>query len=190
MLVPRSFLIPSLLAMAVLVAGCSASPSAHPSSSSASGLSLGETSTFSVPGVSVPGTPTRYDKVMVRRFGSPSATNVLVLVPGTLAGAADFDIVGPYLAAHVPNLQVWAEMRREGALEDNAMLLRVLNGTATVQQAFDYYVGWIAESQDHTPLPAAQGVAITTSWTSGGWRWPWATSTTSSSSPATVGNAR
>ena len=109
-----------VILLAVLLAACSASPSSP--RANAFQPSLGETSTFSVPGVSVPGTPTRYDKVMVRRFGSPNATNVLVLVPGTLAGAADFDIVGPYLADHVPNLQVWAEMRREGALEDNTML--------------------------------------------------------------------
>jgi hypothetical protein len=158
MRVPRRCLIPSLVALALVAAACSSSPSAHRTSSTPSALSLGTTSTFSVPGVSVPGTPTMYDKVMVRRFGSPSATNVLVLVPGTLAGAADFDIVGPYLAEHVPNLQVWAEMRREGALEDNAVLLKLLHGTATVQQAFDYYVGWLADpkiSPHYQPLKAA-----------------------------------
>src|ERR1700693_4828512 len=100
MRVPRGFIIPSLVALALVAANCSATPAARPAPSAHAGLSLGETSTFSVPGVSVPGTPTMYDKVMVRRFGSPSATNVLVLVPGTLAGAADFDIVGPYLAEH------------------------------------------------------------------------------------------
>src|SRR5579863_435235 len=146
-----------LITLGVLLGAC-ASPSA-PASKASSTLSLGPTSTFSVPGVSVPGTPALYDKVMVRRFGSPAATNVLVLVPGTLAGAADFDIVGPYLAAHVPNLQVWAEMRREGALEDNSMLLKVLNGTATIQQAFDYYLGWIVDSSitpHYQPLKASQ----------------------------------
>jgi hypothetical protein len=132
-------------ATAVRAASAKASGSPH--------LSLGQTSTFSVQGVSVPGanfqgvsipvTPAKYDKVMVRRFGSPSATNVLILVPGTVAGAGDFDIVGPYLAAHVPNLQVWAEMRREGALEDNSMLLKVLHGKATPEQAFDYYLDWL-----------------------------------------------
>jgi hypothetical protein len=123
-------------------------------------LSLGKTSTFTVPGVAVKGTPARYDKVQVRRFGSPSAGNVLVLVPGTLAGAADFDIVGPYLAEHVPNLQVWAEMRREGALQtQQGMLDRTLAGTATVQQAFDYYVGWLGDSsitKHYTPLDASK----------------------------------
>jgi len=124
------------------------------------GFSLGQTSTFSVPGVSVPGTPKKYDKVEVRRFGSPSATNVLVLVPGTLAGAADFDIVGPYLAKTVPNLQVWAEMRREGALQkQDAMLLNVLKGRATVQQAFNYYLGWLANpkiTKHYKPLVASK----------------------------------
>jgi len=97
---------------------------------------------------------------MVRRFGSPSATNVLVLVPGTQAGAADFDIVGPYLATTVPNLQVWAEMRREGALQtQDSLLLKVLKGTATVQQAFDYYLGWLANpsiKHHYKPLVASK----------------------------------
>ena len=143
--------------IAVSLAACS-SPSAPPPNPAPS-LSLGKTSTFSVPGVSVPGTPSQYDKVMVRRFGSPSATNVLVLVPGTSAGAADFDIVGPYLATHVPNLQVWAEMRREGALEDDSMLLKGLHHQASPQKVFNYYVGWIANpkiSPHYQPLRASQ----------------------------------
>lgn len=108
-------------------------------------LSLGRTSTFTVHGVAVKGTPSKYDQVQVRRFGSPSAPNVLVLVPGTLAGAADFDIVGPYLAAHVPHLQVWAEMRREGALQTQTAVLRqALHGKTSVQHAFNYYLGWLA----------------------------------------------
>jgi pimeloyl-ACP methyl ester carboxylesterase len=122
-------------------------------------LSLGQTSVFSVKGITVAGTPSKYDKVMVRRFGSPSAANVLVLVPGTSGGGGDFDIVGPYLASHVPNLQVWAENRREGALEDNAELLKALHGKVTLQQAFDYYLGWIANPKITThyqPLKASQ----------------------------------
>ena len=95
----------------------------------------------------------------VRRYGSANASKVLVLVPGDLGGAADFSIVGPYLAAHVPGLQVWAEMRREGALEDNSVLLRARRGTATLQDAFDYYLGWIdnpAISPHYQPLNAKQ----------------------------------
>jgi hypothetical protein len=123
-------------------------------------LSLGKTSTFTVRGVAVKGTPERFDRVQVRRFGSPSARNVLVLVPGTLAGAADFDIVGPYLATHVPHLQVWAEMRREGALQtQTAVLEQALHGKTSVAHAFNYYLGWLGNGAIKThyqPLVAAK----------------------------------
>ena len=101
------------------------------------------------------GGPARYDNVQIRRYGNPAASRVLVLVPGTFGGAADFDVAGPYLAEHVPNLQVWAEMRREGALEDNSMLLRGLAGTATPKQVLDYYIGWVSDpkiSPHYQPL--------------------------------------
>jgi hypothetical protein len=106
-----------------------------------------------------PVSPTRYDQVSVRRFGSPDAAHVLVLVPGTNGGAGDFDIVGPYLATHVPHLQVWAEMRREGALQDDSLIQSVLAGRATYQQAFDFYLGFLSDpsTTDHyQPLQASQ----------------------------------
>ena len=101
---------------------------------------------LTIRGYRAPGTPKRYDRVQVRRFGSAHARKVLVLVPGTLAGAGDFTIVGRYLARHVRGLQVWAQMRREGPLEDNSRLLAGLRGRATIQQVFDYYLGWLADS--------------------------------------------
>ena len=115
-------------------------------------------SVFDVPGVPSPGTPPQYDKVQVRRYGSPDAPKVPVLVPGTVAGAADFDVVGPYLASHVPGVQVWAQMRREGALVDNAVLMKGATGQATQQQVFDYYVGWLtnkAITDHYQPLKNA-----------------------------------
>ena len=103
-------------------------------------------------------TPAQYDQVMVRRFGSPNAPHVLVLVPGTNGGAGDFDLVAPYLAAHVPGLQVWAEMRREGALQDTSVVASVLAGRSTYEKAFDYYLGWLSDPsiKDHyQPLDKA-----------------------------------
>ncbi len=103
--------------------------------------------------------PAQYDQVSVRRFGSPDAAHVLVLVPGTNGGAGDFDLVAPYLVTHVPHLQVWAEMRREGALQDDSLIQSVLAGKATYQQAFDYYLGFLSDPSitDHyQPLPASQ----------------------------------
>ena len=107
---------------------------------------------------SVPGTPSTYDKVQVRTFGNPSASHVLVLVPGTNGGAGDFDLVAPYLATHVPDLQVWSEMRREGALQDESVIQSTLAGTTSSQKMFDYYLGWLADKSvtDHyQPLKPA-----------------------------------
>jgi len=93
----------------------------------------------------VAGTPAKYDQVQVRRFGNPSASHVLVLVAGLNSGAADFDLVAPYLVTHVPDLQVWSEMRREGVLQDESVLQSTLAGKTTPKQMFDYYLGWISD---------------------------------------------
>ncbi len=103
----------------------------------------GVTSTPAIP-EGVP-TPSQYDQVTVRRFGSANASHVLVLVPGTNGGAGDFDLVAPYLVAHVPDLQVWAEMRREGALQDTSAIASVLAGKTSYEKAFDYYLGWLSD---------------------------------------------
>jgi len=115
-------------------------------------------SVLTIPTPAVAGTPAKYDQVQVRTFGNPSASHVLVLVPGTNGGAGDFDLVGPYLASHVPNLQVWAEMRREGVLQDESVVQSTLAGKTTTQQMFDYYLGWIADpsiKNHYQPLKAA-----------------------------------
>lgn len=105
------------------------------------------------------GTPRRYDQVQVRRYGPARARAVLVLVPGTFGGAGDFHVLAPALVRRVPGLQVWAQMRREGALHDSAMLERARAGRATVQQAFDYYLGWLANGRvrpHYQPLDPAR----------------------------------
>ena len=115
-------------------------------------------SVLTIPTPAVAGTPAKYDQVQVRTFGNPSAKNVLVLVPGTNSGAGDFDLVGPYLASHVPDLQVWAEMRREGALQDESVVQSTLAGRTTTQEMFDYYLGWLSDPKitDHyRPLKAS-----------------------------------
>jgi hypothetical protein len=105
------------------------------------------------------GTPARYDRVQVRRYGPASARTVLVLVPGTFGGAGDFHILGPALVRRVPGLQVWAQMRREGALHDTKMLEAARAGRATVRQAFDYYLGWLTNPSvrpRYQPLDASR----------------------------------
>lgn len=105
-----------------------------------------------------PGTPARYDRVQVRTYGPAKAGTVLLLVPGTLGGAADFHVLAPALVRRVPGLQVWALMRREGALHDTRVLQQARAGRVSVEHAFDYYLGWLAKPtvRDHyEPLTAA-----------------------------------
>jgi hypothetical protein len=153
------------LGAASVLAGCGSSSSSSSTTTTVPGTptaigapaSVPE-SVLTIPTPSVAGTPAKYDQVQVRTFGDPSAKNVLVLVPGTNGGAGDFDLVGPYLATHVPDLQVWAEMRREGALQDESVVQSTLAGTTTTQQMFDYYLGWLSDPKitDHyQPLKAS-----------------------------------
>ena len=91
---------------------------------------------------SLPGTPAKYNKVFITKYGPSSAKKVLLLIPGTNGGAENFGLVGAEMAKKVPGLQVWAMDRREQALEDNSMMQKVLANKATPQQALDYYLGW------------------------------------------------
>lgn len=87
--------------------------------------------------------PQTFDRVYARQFGPRQAERVLVLMPGTLGGAGDFTLLARDLTKRVDSLQVWAIDRRSQPLEDTAMFERALAGEATLQEMFDYYLGWI-----------------------------------------------
>jgi len=99
-----------------------------------------------IDGFKSPGTPAKYDKVGILKIGSPKARNVLVLNPGTSASAAYFAPLAKSIVAKAKNWQVWAVERRENLLEDHSMFDRAKAKTATPQQVFDYYLGWINNS--------------------------------------------
>jgi pimeloyl-ACP methyl ester carboxylesterase len=99
-----------------------------------------------IDGFKSPGTPAKYDKVGILKIGSPKARNVLVLNPGTSASAAYFAPLAKSIVAKAKNWQVWAVERRENLLEDQSMFDRAKANTATPQQVFDYYLGWINNS--------------------------------------------
>jgi hypothetical protein len=96
-------------------------------------------------GFDAPG-PARYDKVRVIEQGPAAARHVLVLQPGTSAGAAYFHPLAADLVRRLPGWQVWSVERRENLLEDHSLLDRTLAGKATAKQLFDYYLGWIGNS--------------------------------------------
>jgi hypothetical protein len=110
--------------------------------------------------------PSRYDRVRVVRIGSSSASHVLVLLPGTSAGAGYFVPVAQDLVAALHGWQVWAVDRRENLLEDHTVLDLARTGAVGGQELFDYYVGWIANATmaRHYQPPADDRVAFARRW--------------------------
>lgn len=110
-------------------------------------------------GFKAPGTPERYDKVKVVKYGSPDAGKVLVLNPGTSAGGTFFGPFANALTKKMKGWQVWAIERRENLLEDHSRLEQYVEGEISNQELFDYYLGWIADgsiSPHFTPLTTAE----------------------------------
>jgi hypothetical protein len=83
------------------------------------------------------------NRVGVIEVGSTTAKNVLVLEPGTSAGAAYFVPFAKSLVEHTRGWQVWSVERRENLLEDQTMLTRSKAGKATGPQVFCYYLGFL-----------------------------------------------
>lgn len=90
--------------------------------------------------------PAKYARVGIQKVGPASAKRVLVLIPGTYAGAGTFGTVAHDLVKRVPGLQVWSIDRRSNVLEDTSYMVKGLRREATPQQVFDYYLGWIGDS--------------------------------------------
>jgi len=96
-------------------------------------------------GYDAPG-PARYDRVGVLKQGPASARRVLLLAPGTSAGAAYFRLVAADILARLPGWQVWSVERRENLLEDHSMADRYKRGEVSGESFFDYYLGWLAKA--------------------------------------------
>src|SRR3954447_329237 len=117
-------------------------------------------------GFPAPRAPAQLNRVGVLQVGPRSARNVLVLSPGTSAGAAYFAPVAKTIVQRAKGWQVWAVERRENLLEDQSMLDRGKTGTATSRQVFDYYLGWLADSSitTHFQLVPDSSVAFARLW--------------------------
>jgi hypothetical protein len=87
--------------------------------------------------------PAQFDRVFVHQTGPADARRVLVLMPGTQGGAGDFELIARDVVERVPRLQVWSIDRRSQALEDTSLFARLEAGEASLQEMFDYYLGWI-----------------------------------------------
>jgi pimeloyl-ACP methyl ester carboxylesterase len=95
--------------------------------------------------VAVAGTPTKYDRVGVIKIGPAAARNVLVLEPGTSAGAAYFVPLAQWLVSKLPGWQVWSVERRENLFEDQSVLTRGKRRVASERAVFNYYLGFLLD---------------------------------------------
>jgi pimeloyl-ACP methyl ester carboxylesterase len=113
-----------------------------------------------------PGTPAKYDKVGVIKVGSPTAKNVLVLEPGTSAGAAYFVPLAQWIVSKEKGWQVWSVERRENLLEDQSELNLFKEGKATATQLFDFYLGYLKDSSitHHYQVVAKAAVSFAKQW--------------------------
>jgi pimeloyl-ACP methyl ester carboxylesterase len=120
-----------------------------------------------MPGFDDPATPDSLDRVGVLKVGPERAKNVLVLNPGTSAGAAYFKPLAEDIVGETDGRwQVWSVERRENQLEDHSLLDASKLGTATPQEVFDYYLGWLVDPSvtDHFQLIPDSSVAFARGW--------------------------
>jgi pimeloyl-ACP methyl ester carboxylesterase len=107
------------------------------------------------------------DRVGVLKIGPERAKNVLVLNPGTSAGSAYFKpLANDIVEATNGRWQIWSVERRENQLEDHTVLDRYKQGTASSQELFDYYLGWLVDPSvtDHFQLIPESAVAFGRGW--------------------------
>jgi len=112
-------------------------------------------------GYNDPATPDALDRVGVLKVGPDRARNVLVLNPGTSAGAGYFYPLAKDIVARTHGRwQVWSVERRENQLEDQSMLDAFKQGTATARQFVDYYLGYLVDPTVTTHLHPVQDSAV------------------------------
>jgi pimeloyl-ACP methyl ester carboxylesterase len=144
--VSRRALLAGTAALALLVLSAGLVP-ASPASASASGTTAPPLTVTWMSSYAAPATPAQYNKVGVLKIGPSSAKNVLVLEPGTSAGSAYFVPLAKWIVSKAPGWQVWSVERRENLLEDESELNRFKEGKATASQLFDYYLGYLKNTE-------------------------------------------
>jgi pimeloyl-ACP methyl ester carboxylesterase len=99
----------------------------------------------SYPSYAAPETPERLDRVGVIAIAPKheAAPNVLVLEPGTSAGAAYFVPFAKWLVKSTKGWQVWSVERRENRLERQSELNLAKKGLVTPEELFNFYLGYL-----------------------------------------------
>ncbi len=120
-----------------------------------------------MPGYDDPSTPDNLDRVGVLEIGPANAPNILVLNPGTSAGAGYFQPLADDIVRDTTGRwQVWSVERRENQLEDQFVFDQAKRGLVTPQQMADYYLGYLANpsiTNHFQPIPDS-AVAYAKNW--------------------------
>ena len=126
----------------------------------------GATSFTWLDGYDDPATPAQFDKVGILKEGSPSARNILVLVPGTSGGSTYFAPLAKDIVSKTRGWQVWSIERRENLLEDHSVVDAVKRGEATIEDLFNYYLGFLTDFriQNHINQIPDSSVAFARGW--------------------------
>jgi len=114
-----------------------------------------------------PATPNILDRVGVLEVGPANARNVLVLNPGTSSSAAYFKpLADDIVRVTRGGWQVWSVERRENQLEDQSYADLLKQRKVTTKQAFDYYLGWLADPSitNHFQLIPDASVSYAKNW--------------------------
>jgi hypothetical protein len=96
----------------------------------------------SIAGFDEPNTPNQFNNALFVRYSlskTGKARAVLVLMPGFLGGAANFDRFARSLVARDPTLEVWAVDRRSNQLENHTVLQQALQQRDPLA-AWRYYI--------------------------------------------------
>ena len=154
------------LSIALLSAAACSSESAKSGGSSTTVAADQPLKVTWMPGFAAPGTPDKYNQVGVIKIGPANARNVIVLEPGTSAGAAYFVPLAQWIISKAPGWQVWSVERRGNLLEDQSELDAFKQGTADPQQLFDYYLGYLKNPavKQHFEIISPPSVAFAKQW--------------------------
>jgi hypothetical protein len=117
--------------LVVLLASCA--PSANPQpvvSPNPTDLEAVRVERHVIDGFNEPHTPAEFNKAIYLRFSSGETTKpraIVVLMPGILGGATNFDRMARTIISQDKTLEVWAIDRRSNLLEDHSALLESWN---------------------------------------------------------------
>ena len=159
----------AVIASMVLIAACSSSSSKSSSASTTSNPNPGTKSLLRVswmPGLSVPGTPARYNQVGVIKLGPAARRTCWCSSPGRRPASAYFLPLAKWVLSKTTGWQIWSVERRQNLLEDQSQLSAFKQGKTTSTQVYNYYLGYLKNSSvaNHFQSIPNSSVAFAKQW--------------------------